>query len=338
MLQAGQNWELFGYDVRQLGRHWRAAWRALLWGDDSPVKARLDERVAVHGAGNTCHYHAGVRVAEEGTPACEAVLLPESLVLHKSLNLPLAAEADLGSVMSLEIAAHSPFPPQDTASGWKVAGRGEGRLRVLLALAPLSGTMSYLGREYGCHDPHRYEVWTEIEGAVIALQGFGEGLRRQRYRGRLIRVGVLLGGAALLLLLIFGLGAGARFLELQQVRERYAGIERRAERASQLRSALAAASETIGATGTYLERYPDPHRELGRLSRLLDDDAFVQQLTIEGREIRLRGQAVNAAQVMAQLTAEPAYAEVTAPGPITKLGNTGMERFVLNISLADESR
>ena len=31
MLESGQNWELFGYDMRNLGRHWVEAWRDLLW-------------------------------------------------------------------------------------------------------------------------------------------------------------------------------------------------------------------------------------------------------------------------------------------------------------------
>jgi hypothetical protein len=40
---------------------------------------------------------------------------------------------------------------------------------------------------------------------------------------------------------------------------------------------------------------------------------------------------------MEQLTAEPAYAEVSAPQTITKLGNSGMERFVFRVTLAGES-
>ena len=40
-----QQWTLFGYDTRQVGQHWLAAWRDLLWGDDSPLRQRLDEVV-----------------------------------------------------------------------------------------------------------------------------------------------------------------------------------------------------------------------------------------------------------------------------------------------------
>ena len=48
MQQASQNWDLFGYDVRNIGKYWSAAWKEFLWGYDSPVKEQLDELVTVH--------------------------------------------------------------------------------------------------------------------------------------------------------------------------------------------------------------------------------------------------------------------------------------------------
>ena len=65
MLEKGQNWELFGYDVRRLGRYWIAAWRDLLWAHDSPVRHRLDEVVTVHGAGRASRQGGGIIAAVE---------------------------------------------------------------------------------------------------------------------------------------------------------------------------------------------------------------------------------------------------------------------------------
>ncbi len=91
MLESGQNWELFGYDMRNVGRHWSAAWRDLLFGHDSPLRGRLDESVRlIDPAGSRC-YHAGRPTADTDTD-CEAVLLPEELVLARTLRLPLAVE------------------------------------------------------------------------------------------------------------------------------------------------------------------------------------------------------------------------------------------------------
>ena len=57
---------------------------------------------------------------------------------------------------------------------------------------------------------------------------------------------------------------------------------------------------------------------------------------IAGREIRVRGRTVNAAEIMEMLIKEPAYSSVTAPQAIIK-ANDGQERFTLTIMLAGEA-
>ncbi len=334
MFESGNNWELFGFDMRRIGRLWASAWRELLWGDASPVKSRLDERVLVHGDAGECYYQGGRQVTPAGGAECEAVLLPRELLLSKILKFPLAAEAELARVMPLEVGAHSPFPADDTGYGWRIAGRSEVGIQVQLAIVSLSATMAFLGRQYDCHDPRTYEVWADVGGAPVVIGGFGEEKRRALYRKRLVRVGALAGYTAIALLVMFGLAAGFKYLEMEAVKGMVAQVEREAASASQLRSELALASETIAVTDGYVLERPNPHRELARLTKLLGDDAFIQQFVMNGRDIRIRGEATNAAEVMAQLTAEPAYAEVSAPQAMTKLGNTGQERFVFSIKLA----
>jgi general secretion pathway protein L len=335
MLEAGNNWELFGFDVRRIGKHWSSAWKEFLWGYDSPVKARLDEMVQVRSQQGLTHYHGGTPVSYGGEAKCEAVMLPDASVLTKSLSMPRAVEADLDAVMALEIGAHSPFPAGDTSYGWRVVGRSESSLQIQLAVVSISATMSILGRDYDCHDPGAYEVWAGTDAAPIVLNGFGEGKRHARYRRRLIRVGAMLAYAAIIVVMVFGAAAAAKYVELQRVQQMAVEVQREAGDASASRSLLALASESIAAVGKYVVEHPSPHRELARLTRLLPDDASVQQFTMNGRDIRLRGQARNAAEVMEQLTAEPAYEEVTAPQAIKRLGNTGMEGFVLKIRLAE---
>jgi hypothetical protein len=108
---------------------------------------------------------------------------------------------------------------------------------------------------------------------------------------------------------------------------------RDAAQASRMRTSLALANETIDAANRIVGLYPNPHYEIARLTQLLDDDAHIVQFAMSGREIRLRGRAADAASVMQKLTDEPAYAEVTAPQAIVKVGNTGLEQFSLNINL-----
>ncbi len=82
-------------------------------------------------------------------------------------------------------------------------------------------------------------------------------------------------------------------------------------------------------------RYPSPHLELARLTRLLGDDAFIERFSMSGQEFSLRGQAKDASTVMQVLAQEPHYKQVKSTRAISRLGNTGREQFFLEISLAE---
>lgn len=333
MLDQSRQWYLFGYDMRRIGHHWQVAWAEFLWGDRSPVRARLDEVVQVEGGGVQGNFHAGSPVVA-GEPTCAAIVLPETLVLFKTLALPLAAEDELESVMRLEVMANSPFPAGDTAAGWSLSERGEKNLRVELAIASRSAAMRLLGREYDVHDVHEREVWALAGGRPIVLRGFGEGARLARYQRRLLRIALLLGGSLLLVLLILALATGGKYLRLQQYEALAARVESEAVEVTRQRQSLSVANQTILAVNEVLREYPDPHKELARLTALLGDEAYVAQFTQRGRELRLRGRAEDAAGVVQSLTREAAYEEVADQG-ITAVGSTGIEQFNVNIRLRE---
>ena len=343
MAQAGQNWDLFGYDVRQVVKHWRSAWREFLWGYDSPVKARLDEGLRVYGEQGEEYFHAGQRSVQPPANAekkseveCEAIMLPDSLVLSKILSLPLAVESDLDLVMALEVTANSPFPESDTGYGWKLSGRDEENLHIQLAIVSLSSTMSYLGQQYDCHDAQAREVWAQVEGGVIVLSGFGEKKRLQRYNKRLVRVALTVAYSALLLVVIAGTSAGMKYLELQQLKSLSSEVKVQASGAIEMRTAIVAANDTIAAINKLVLQRPSPHIEMVRLSEMLGDDVSLIQFTMQGTGMDIRGIADDAAAIVQQLTDEPAYASVTAPQAITKYFNSGQEQFFLNIELSGD--
>ena len=333
MLDRSQQWHLFGYDMRRIGQHWQVAWAEFLWGDRSPVRARLDDIVRVDdGAGSRC-YHAGVPVAADDA-TCQAVILPDSLVLVRALTLPRAAEDELQSVMQLEVAANSPFPVSDTAAGWSLVERIERALQVELAIVSRSAAMRYLGQHYDIHDVQAREIWALAGEHPIVLRGFGEGDRLARYQRRLLRIATLLGGGLLLLLLILALAAGGKYLELQQYQALAGRVEREAAEVTRQRESLSAANQTIIAVNDYLREHPDPHTLLARLTRLLGDEAYVAQFTLRGRDLRLRGRAQDGAGVVQELTRQPEFEEVADQG-IAAVGNTGMEQFNVNIRLRE---
>ncbi len=330
MFESSQNWELFGYDMRQLGRHFMAAWRELLWAYDSPVRTRLDEPVSLRSPAAATVYQAGLP-SGLSEARCSAILLDDDLALSRNLRLPLAVEAELDAVLALEVNANSPFSSEDTGAGWVLTSRDENHIYLTLVIVSLSASMTYISQQYGGHDANAQEVWVDVAGQMAVINGFGESQREQLYRRRLLKVGVMVGAAGLILLLTAGVAAGLKKLEYDHLESVSAETQREAADATQMRSAVNAANETIAAVNQITANYPSAHFHLGRLTELLGDDAFVERLAINGLEIDVRGRAVDASAIMELLTEQADYREVTAASPIRKIPGTGVEQFHLKV-------
>lgn len=334
MLESAQKWQLFGYDMRNLGRHWLGAWRTLLWAYDSPVRQRLDDAVCLRREGGEMCFQAG-KVSEIAGASYSAILLPEELVLSKMLDMPAAVEGDLEAVLALECGAHSPFSFDDTSYGWHIAHRDESKISVVLAIISKSSAMAYLASRFDIHAPRRQEVWVMVDGQLVVIQGFGEGLRAKSYRKRLLRVAVLFTVCALLILLISAVAAGVKALELERVEEMAATTEMESQDAARMRSSLGLANEMIVSVNEIALAYPNPHIEISRLTRLLKDGEYIQRLSIKGLDVDLQGGAEDAASVMERLAAQAEYSEVTAPRAITRVRGAAGENFYLNIRLRE---
>ncbi|MEP5567935.1 MAG: hypothetical protein ABJN62_08880 [Halioglobus sp.] len=330
MFESSQNWELFGYDMRQLGRHFMAAWRELLWAYDSPVRAHLDEPVILRSPSADAIYQAGMPSALKEA-RCNAVLLDGDLALSRKLRLPVAVDTELDAVLALETSANSPFSPVDTGAGWVVTGRDENHIHLTLVIVSLSASMTYISQHYGGHDAHAQEVWVDVSGQMVVVNGFGEDRREKLYQRRLVKVGIMVAVAGLVLLLTAVAGAGFKKLEFERLESVSAETQREAADATQMRTAVSAANETIFAVNEITASYPSAHVHLGRLTGLLGNDAFAERLAINGLEIDLRGRAVDASAIMELLTEQPDYREVTAASPIRKIPGTDVEQFHLKI-------
>ncbi len=337
MLESGQNWELFGYDTRNIGRHFSAAFRELVLSYDSPLRAQLDEVVRLRDGEGERYFHAGLP-CDPAPASCEAVLLPEELVLVRHLRMPLAVESELDSAVSLEAASSSPFAANDTGVGWQVTSRDEQFIHVQVAIVSLSAVMAFVGQHFGSHDAQAQEVWVEGAQRPVVVRGFGESRREKLYRRRLLRVAALVGGAAAIVLAMLLVGAGFKKWELERLSDLESATRQQAAAAMQQREILGDSNVTITAVGEIAAQYPNPHQDLALLTALLDDTVYVERLAIEGREIDIRGKAENAAQVMELLTKQAAFAGVTAGSPIRKLPNTNREQFHLKVQRAEASQ
>ena len=331
---ATNQFEVFGVDVRDYGQLWLAAWRDFLFGDESPIRRALDSQVNLrHADGSSATYQAGAEIAE-GQPNHDALAIPDELVLSRTLALPSIAETDLEAALHLEIAACSPFAPDDTAAGWRVTRGGDlSAITVELVITSRSAVMGFLGEHFNVLNPGSSEVWARAGEHWVCLRGFGEDVRERHYRRRLVRTGLLL---TTIFALILGLAGASVLLSERQL----ANLELRRDEALQeakdaiaLRDQLAATNTAISELNRLSQQYPNPQAELLRLTYLMPDSAYITQYTQDGRKIRIRGRGSEAAALQQAMTEQKAFKSVTAPQAISRVGRTGLEQFFLDIEL-----
>ncbi len=340
MLETSQPWSLFGYDLRRGLYIFQAGWRDFLWGPNSPVMPLIDETLTVYGEhAEPVYYQAGRPVSKPDNTTelkSSAVMLPDELVLSRKITVPKAAEANLASVVAMEVKANSPFPEDDTCYGWTVLSTTDQELAVQLVISSSSTVMEFIASLLDCHDVHAHEAWAKIGNNVVVLSGFGEAARQGRNKKRMILGALGVSYCLAVVLVCFALAAGMKYLELQQVNEMYQNTNQRAENAVKLRSQLSEGKRQLVVANTMIAQSPDLYAELVRMSRLIDDETWLTGLDIQGTKIRIDGQSLDAAAVMQKLVDEPAYGEVTAPSAIRKDKRSGTERFVLDVRLASK--
>ena len=335
---AANQFMVFGYDVRDYGRLWLSAWRDFLLGDDSPVRAVFDSAVLLEFPdGEKKAFHGGQLVGSS-TPTDTinetAIALPEELVLSRTLTLPAAAETELDAALSLEIAASSPFAVDDTAAGWRIFRQADSRdINVDLVIVSRSAVMSYLGDSKGIHDPLAREIWAPVSDRWVVMKGFGESTRELGYIRRIARSGIIVAICMLLVLAVIGTSTALSGRRVQKLEVIQSAVRNESGTAMQLRDRLAEINGVVAELSALNERLPSPQLEIARLTELLPDSAYVTQYTQTGRSIRIRGLSTDGASLQQALTEVPAYTSVKATQAISRVGNSGLEQFFLDLEL-----
>lgn len=340
---------LFGLDLQKLGAELARPWQGLL---DRPALRWLTPLLPVRlirtdrsewiqrgdllQAAAECP--AKVRaVAQRAT----AVELPEDSVLVRELALPLLADADLARAVALEVAAASPFLPDDTVHGYAVLSHQGQSQRVALALASRAQVARYLDEVMPVADAVRpqTEVWVSlgqlasVPGTYITLAGFGEAqrLRRQR-RGRTLRVGLIL-LALFWLLPAFTASTLQLSHRVRQAQAQFATLSKKAAPAVAQRTELVTQLDGLKDLNDILQERAEPLRVIALMTETLPDDTWLQSLQIQGSKITLQGLTPSAAALMQKLSTEPLFKDVKAPSAAVRQPGAAKEAFNIEFTL-----
>lgn len=261
-----------------------------------------------------------VRAALRREEACLRV--PDELVLQRTIALPLAVERNLRAVLGFEMDRYMPFSGEAAYFAYTLLARDTGRrlLQVSLTAVPRKSVDAELEVMRGSG---LRPAWLEARGMRLELDE-----RRPPGVGWQIRV--LAVCAALLL-------AAGVALPLVRKADTAAELERwvREARTQALRTEAArkALDGLLAEERALVERRkqrPAALQVLYELTLLLPDDSWLSHLELNGSRVRLRGESLNASELVRAIEKSAVFADASFDGSVTRDPNAERERFTVS--------
>ena len=265
--------------------------------------------------------------------------VPESRALTRSLTLPAAAEDNLRQVLTFEMDRQTPFKADQVYFDSRIVSRDPltRSLRVELTVLPRSVLDPELGAIAG----------GAVEFAGVDVRGEGvAGARRginllpieRRARRRDMRLPLNLGLAAMIVILLVINMSESLHNRAIAVETMQSEVEKAAAAAGQVLELKKNLQDSVNGANFLAEKkhkHPLLVALLDDLTYRLDDDTYLERLSIEDSQIQLQGQAKNAAGLISVLTASPYLANPKLEGQIQPDPRTGKDRFTITAEPKD---
>lgn len=329
-----------GFDLESLGRDILAAWRGMLnW----PVLSWLWSKPAVRlwlptGEKSVVYnMEAALSKDEKGlrNARFDAVLLPESLLLRRTLSLPRLKSNDLLAALAIELQNLSPFDSSDLVWVHEAVPQDDKTLKVHLSLTSRKLIARHMGEAYPQTQTSPPEVWvSRTDGAGFSiLAGFGEA-RRVRYGVAWRWVSALLALLVIALITASAVTPSVQlYLRTLQAHQAMFTLHNKVAPVVNQRESLARTTGMINGLAEVVGKPMQPLQILKLLTDVLPDDTYLWSLQVQGTKVSLTGQTANAAVLMKQMDATPGMSNVTAPTPASKQPGAPREQFAIEFTL-----
>lgn len=332
--------QILGLNLNVLWRDLLAAWRGMLeWGVFSWLWPQAVVRLCLPTGAQALsrsllsaplHDEKETQVAK-----FEAVLLPEDLLLRRTLDLPTLRPAELQAALELEIRALSPFASDDLVWTHEINPQNNSALRAHLVLSSRKVIAQHTRVAHPKLQSQNPEIWVSrlSNPGFLVLPGFGE-VRRQRQSSVWRLVSALLALLVLALLCAMAVTPSIKlYLRALQANEAMNVLGQKAGPAMAQRELLVRASDQLASLALLTGKPVPPLQTLKLITEALPDDTSLLSLQIQGLKVSLTGQTSNAAALMKQLGSTPGLRDVKAPTPATKPLGAPRESFTIEFTL-----
>jgi general secretion pathway protein L len=246
--------------------------------------------------------------------------------------LPLAAEADLASVLRYEMDSITPFAVEELFWTWSVVRRDREQRRVhvrvslvpKIALPSLSAVLEGLGTA-----PSWLEATTPAGAPrVIPLGHMAASEQRHRRNLRFA-----LAGTAVLMIASIVLPFILQSVAQARVEDRISALEPRVRLAETLRARITRDSSAATLIAAEQGRVGDPLAVLSAVTAALPDDTFLTDLSIREGRLEITGESKAAAKLIAVLAASPTIRDPAFIASVTHAEN-GSDAFSIHAGIA----
>ncbi|MBB6521010.1 PilN domain-containing protein [Pseudoteredinibacter isoporae] len=327
---------LFGLDLSQAWGYVKLAWRDLLWNQLSPVRRAFAETVEVRSLepGQEGYYRLGQKqnLAAPKVQA-NAFILPDDIVLLKSLQLPLAVEVELAEVVHLEVLASCPFAVEDASYAWLAEQNGGDFINVQVAMARQADINNCLLEN--TIDKSTTEIWAMTPAGIACFDGEAVEKREGRYRKRLLTTVAFVVASYLLLLFAPAIISSARALQAEKVEQQYTSLKQSSAKAVTLKESLARKNVVLAEVETLVSESSSLLPLLAELTNLAEDDVWFRNVRLDKDKLQLTGYATNAAEFMQLLSSHENFQQVKQRGGIRKDRASGQEVFTVEMQLSE---
>ena len=267
--------------------------------------------------------------------------IPAAHALRKTLSLPRAAADNLQQVLTFEIDRQTPFSADQVYFDFLVgaAPASSETLDIELVACPKGEVDAAI---------ERARAWRIRPTIVVIADGERQEPARinllPRVPGRpagtgMTRLTAVLAAVAILL------GAAAVYLPLDRQRRTAELIQAEAAKARVVAMSAAKLRETIaelaGGTEFLAKRKrtnPGFVETLDALTRLLPDDTWLQQLRINGDEVRLTGFSAAASSLIGLIERSEQFSDARFRSSVTRDARNKAERFTISAKIVAEKQ
>ncbi len=261
--------------------------------------------------------------------------LRQADVLTKTVTLPIAAENHVHQALTFQMDHETPFAPDEVYWSHFISRRDRqsGRLSVRLLLVPRQRLAALLGAlDHVGIVPNRAEIGDgPDQDRSLPLDDDGGSLDGVQRRA------LLWPAAACCLLLALGTIATPfvrQAISLAAVDREIAAGRATAAEAEQLRRELDRLSGTIDLVESERDKAVRLLATLATLTRILPDDTYLTEVTMQQRKVTLSGRSAAAARLIGALSAGEGVRNVAFAAPVTRLEAIRAELFTITAEVA----